>query len=84
MVFFEGLRVFLALEPTEVPGDLGLQAFESFLEWRAERGLVRLNLIKTSIICFLASLVTLGVGKPPCFIPSLLTRFDLVFLFRLL
>ena len=34
VVFFEQLRVFLALEPTEVPGDLGLQALESFLDWR--------------------------------------------------
>ena len=36
VVFFEQLRVFLALDPTEVPGDLGLQALQSFLEFRAE------------------------------------------------
>lgn len=30
---FEQHRVFLVLEPTEVPGDLGLQALQSFLEW---------------------------------------------------
>ena len=30
VVFFEQLRVFLALEPTKVPGDLALQALESF------------------------------------------------------